>query len=60
MKKNKFTLYLEAVKFCRQAGISVDNIERHGELWKRHWTVNRFKPKSRKDSSASTVSNQTT
>jgi hypothetical protein len=54
----KFTLYLDAVRFCRQNKLSVDKIARHGELWKRYWVVT--KPKQRKGTNATASSRKTT
>ena len=35
----KFTLYLDAVRYCRYNKLPCSRITKHGALWKCHWTV---------------------
>lgn len=46
----KFTLFLDAVRYCRQNKLSVDVIQRHGQLWKCYWTAT--KPRKKKATNA--------
>lgn len=54
----KFTLYLDAVRYCLQNKLSTDEIQRHGFLWKCHWTV--VKPRKKKEPNATVTSRKTT
>jgi len=52
----KFTQFLDAVRYCRQNKLSVDEINRHGALWKCYWTVVKpRKPRKKKATDATTT-----
>lgn len=56
----KFALYLDAVWYCRHNNLPYSQIQRHGDLWKRHWSIGENKPIKRKEKRATNPTSRKT